>query len=188
VSAISVRYTVARKDAAEALDTAIQQLGPRKPGDESDSQHLPGGDIPSFTAFLADLKSRWPQWLPPTSREALAQNYGSLAYEVIALGQSNPALRRCLGNSYISHAEVVYAIREEMAQRMTDIVFRRTELGTGAHPGTAALDDLQELMQKELGWSAQRTAAERSAVESHLQRYHAAGTATHERGHDRASA
>ncbi len=64
-------------------------------------------------------------------------------------------------------------MREEMAPRMADIVFRRTDLGTAGHPGAAALEDLEQLMQREQGWSGARTAQERAAVEAHLGRYHA---------------
>jgi hypothetical protein len=34
-----------------------------------------------------------------------------------------------------------------------------------------ALDELQELMRAERGWSAERVAAERAAVDAHLERY-----------------
>jgi glycerol-3-phosphate dehydrogenase len=54
---------------------------------------------------------------------------------------------------------------------MTDIVFRRTELGTAGHPGTAALIELQLLLKRELGWSDQRAAAELAAVETQFERY-----------------
>jgi glycerol-3-phosphate dehydrogenase len=60
---------------------------------------------------------------------------------------------------------------------MGDIVFRRTELGTDGHPGTAALDELQALLGAELGWSEQRSAEERARVERELQRYLAAPSA-----------
>jgi glycerol-3-phosphate dehydrogenase len=54
---------------------------------------------------------------------------------------------------------------------MGDIVFRRTELGTDGHPGTAALDELQALLGAELRWSEQRSAAERAVVEREFARY-----------------
>jgi len=171
ISVISVRYTVARKDAVAALDAASAQLGARKSGAASAEQPLPGGDIADFAAFTDDLKRRWPSWLPLTGCESLAQNYGARAHAVLALAEREPALKRCLPGSHVSHAEVLYGLREEMAERMADVVFRRTELGTAAHPGAAALDELQELMRAERAWSASRTAEERAAVERHLQRY-----------------
>jgi glycerol-3-phosphate dehydrogenase len=171
LSLISVRYTVARRDAVAALDAAARQLGKRRAGTESAHQALPGGEVGDFPALLADLNRRWPRWLPPSACEGLARNYGARAQAVLALGERESRLQHCLPGSCVSHAEVVYALREEMAQRMADVVFRRTELGTAGHPGTAALDQLQQLMRAECAWSERRVAEERAAVDAHLQRY-----------------
>ena len=174
LSVISVRYTVARRDAAQTLDAAERQLGRRHAGTESSSQALYGGDIPDYAAFLANLRSRWPNWLPRVSYESLAQNYGSAIGTLLALGERETQLQRSLPGSNVSHAEVVHAVREEMAECMTDVVFRRTELGTDAQPEASALDQVQELMRQECRWSQTRAVNERAAVERHLLRYHAA--------------
>jgi glycerol-3-phosphate dehydrogenase len=87
-------------------------------------------------------------------------------------------LGHCFTGSHASLAEAVYAVRNETAQRMGDIVFRRTELGTDGHPGPAALDELQVLLSQELGWSSQRAAAERALVEQEFVRYLATPPAT----------
>jgi glycerol-3-phosphate dehydrogenase len=176
LSLISVRYTVARKDAAAVLDAAAKQLGNRGSGTESTRLPLPGGDIEDFAAFAAQLRARWPHWLPPSACEGLAQNYGSSAWAVLKFAERQSALKRCLPHSNVSHAEVVYAVREEMAQRMADVVFRRTDLGTDRHPSTAALNEVQELLRSECSWSEQRAVEERAAVERHLQRYLAGGS------------
>jgi glycerol-3-phosphate dehydrogenase len=57
-------------------------------------------------------------------------------------------------------AEVRYAIREEMAQRLSDVIFRRTELGTAGIPGDEVLRVCAAVMQGELGWSSARVAQE----------------------------
>jgi glycerol-3-phosphate dehydrogenase len=65
-----------------------------------------------------------------------------------------------------------------MAMRMTDVVLRRTGMGTNGHPGPRALDEMQDLLRRELGWSDERVADERAALERHFERYLA--TAPHE--------
>ncbi|HVW68171.1 MAG TPA: glycerol-3-phosphate dehydrogenase/oxidase [Steroidobacteraceae bacterium] len=176
LSLISVRYTVARADAVAALDRASEQLGKRQTGAESADRPLPGGEIEDFAGFLEQLRAKWPEWLPQSAREGLAQNYGTHALGILQLAEREPALRRCLPGSTISHAEIAHSLREEMAVHMSDIVFRRTDLGTAGHPDPVALEDLEKLMQHELGWSPARTAQERAAVEAHLGRYHATGS------------
>jgi glycerol-3-phosphate dehydrogenase len=61
-------------------------------------------------------------------------------------------------------AEVVHAVREEMAQTLADVVLRRTELGARGDASAAAIARCGELAARELGWSAERLAAECAAV------------------------
>jgi glycerol-3-phosphate dehydrogenase len=58
----------------------------------------------------------------------------------------------------------VHAVRAEMAVKLADCVFRRTELGTANHPGPQALETSAMLMANELGWKADRTALELAEV------------------------
>ena len=171
ISLISVRYTVARRDAVDALDLAVEQLDARGSDRDSTSEPLTGGDIDDFASAATAFQARRPQWLPEESAAGLLRNYGTNAERVLALTAREPHLARCFTGTHVSLAEAAYAARVEMAQRMGDVVFRRTELGTGGHPGAGALQELQELLGKELGWSAQRAAEERELVERHLRRY-----------------
>jgi glycerol-3-phosphate dehydrogenase len=105
------------------------------------------------------------------------RNFGTHTPRVLGLAESEPGLKRCFSNSSVTHAEAAYCVRAEMARRMTDVVFRRTELGTDGHPGGAALDELQALLARELHWSEQRVAQERAAVEREFTRYLASAPA-----------
>jgi glycerol-3-phosphate dehydrogenase len=53
-------------------------------------------------------------------------------------------------------AEVRHAIRAEMAQTLSDVVFRRTELGTAGDPGRELLVEATRTAADELGWSRDR--------------------------------
>jgi glycerol-3-phosphate dehydrogenase len=171
LSVISVRYTVARRDAAEVLDLATVQLGARSSGKGSAYLPLPGGDIGRFDTTLREHVARRPAWFPAAAVDGLVRNYGTRAADVFALGEREPALRRCFTGTQVTCAEAVHGVRTETAQRMTDVVFRRTELGTGGHPGTPALDEAQTLLARELGWSDRRLVEERTAVELEFARY-----------------
>ena len=61
-----------------------------------------------------------------------------------------------IGNSKVLKAEIVHAVREEMALKLADVVFRRTDLATGVHPGEEALKVCATLMARELGWDSGR--------------------------------
>ena len=51
---------------------------------------------------------------------------------------------------------VLHAVREEMAQTLTDVVLRRTGIGAAGHPGEKAAALHASAMQKALGWSDDR--------------------------------
>lgn len=64
--------------------------------------------------------------------------------------------------------EVRYFIEEEMAQHLSDVVFRRAALGTAQCPPTEVLQDINQIMAKHFSWSEQRQLTELTQV---LQRY-----------------
>ena len=61
-------------------------------------------------------------------------------------------------------AEVVHVIRHEQAVRLSDVVIRRTGLGSADPPEEAALSGCAAIAKAELGWDDARTAAEIAAV------------------------
>jgi glycerol-3-phosphate dehydrogenase len=105
------------------------------------------------------------------SIESLVANYGTHMHRVVAMADADPSLRRCVAGSHVTLAEVAYALRDEMVQSLSDIVLRRTELGTGGHPGEAALADVSQFVQQVRGWSAQQMADERRDLDAHFERH-----------------
>ncbi|MGH9311997.1 MAG: glycerol-3-phosphate dehydrogenase C-terminal domain-containing protein, partial [Vicinamibacterales bacterium] len=57
----------------------------------------------------------------------------------------------------VTGAEIIHAIREESAVRLSDVVMRRTPLGSMEYPGDAAARRVAEIASSELGWDARRT-------------------------------
>jgi glycerol-3-phosphate dehydrogenase len=84
----------------------------------------------------------------------------------------SPDLAHRLGNSTVLKAEVLHAIREEMAEKIGDVVFRRTDLGTGGHPGEDALQAGARLMASELGWDEKRVREETNEVRNKFTFHH----------------
>ena len=68
----------------------------------------------------------------------------------------NSSLRESIGLSCIIKAQIVHAVREEMAQNLADVVFRRTDLATGDYPGREALRECADILAAELGWTQSR--------------------------------
>ena len=68
-------------------------------------------------------------------------------------------------------AEIRYAMSQEMAVHLDDVVMRRTDLAAGSHPGRAALLATAAEMGRQLPWSAERLHQEIAATERNLQRH-----------------
>lgn len=171
VTLISVRYTVARSDAVQAVDLACDQLDRPHGAIAGDSTPLPGGDIDDFERLLRDARDRAPRWLPAVGVEPLLRNYGTRYDHILSLAEQDPRLSGCVPGSYVSFAELAHAIRAEMAQHLTDVIFRRTDLGTARHPGESAVAVVAEFMQRELGWTNARLAGELAEVDAYCTRY-----------------
>ena len=186
VTLIGIRYTTARGDAAAALDLLLQQW-PRAapPPAATASTPLIGGDVPDSAALYARAMAARPSAIAPRSLEALLCNHGSRIDELLSIAADTAEARR-LGESDTLFAEVTHAVRSEMAVRLEDVVFRRTDLGSAAHPGQAALEQAANRMQQLARWSEQRHREELERTEDLLQRHHAPAS-THSRDRREAS-
>jgi glycerol-3-phosphate dehydrogenase len=173
VTVISVRYTVARKDANDALDLAIRRYGLQARPSNSELAPLPGGDIDDFNALLAAAKSGAPRWLPTAGVEALVRNYGTHYPRILKLAADEPALARCVAGTHASLAEVAYVCRQEMAVTLGDVLFRRTEIATSEAPQPAAVAEVERVMREELALDERELERQRGWVSSHLLRYRA---------------
>jgi glycerol-3-phosphate dehydrogenase len=154
------------------MDLCARQLGGPAPGAVTDRLPLFGGDIASVEAFLAaPAEHTSPAPVPAAAVRALRELYGTVHHEVLALAADRPELAAPLaeGASTIG-AQVVYAVRAEMARRLADVVLRRTELGTAGYPGDAATGAAARLAAAELGWTPERTRAEVRAVRAVYER------------------
>jgi glycerol-3-phosphate dehydrogenase len=92
----------------------------------------------------------------------LARRYGTLAADVLRLDDDAPDLATPLvsGLPY-RKAEAIYAVREEMATTLDDVLSRRTRARLLARDATsAAAEDVARLMAPELGWDEARIRSE----------------------------
>jgi glycerol-3-phosphate dehydrogenase len=163
VSVVGVKYTTARHVAQKVVDRVFELWECKPPKSASALIPLHGGEIEQFEAFLRTQISKRPCGLGEEAIRRLVYNYGS-AYPAV-LQYLDRHAERCREDVLeVLQAEVLHGIREEMAQKLSDIVFRRTELGTAGHPGDQALRFCADIMAAELGWSPSQTQREMREV------------------------
>ena len=165
VTAVCNRYTTARGVGERAVDLAFHKLGMTPRPSRSAETTLHGGRIPTFAGLVREItQAAGADRLRPDVVEQLAHNHGSAYGEVLQLVRETPSYGVTIGASGTLAAEVIHAIRNEMAQTLADCVFRRTDLGPAGHPGDDALAGCAALMAEELRWSAARTELELAEV------------------------
>lgn len=172
VTVIGIRYTTARGDSAKALDLLLQQM-PGAPG--RSATHLTplvGGEIENFAELELAARREVPENIRSSTLNAWLRNYGA-EYRTLANLARSPQEARCLPKTDTAMAEVTHAVREEMALHLEDVVLRRTNLGSGSHPGQGAIVDAATRMQELLAWPDARRMAEIASTNQALDHHHA---------------
>jgi glycerol-3-phosphate dehydrogenase len=165
ISLIGVRYTTGRGMAEKAVDLALKKMGKSAAPSKTATTPVYGGDFDSFVNLVEQTKSRRPEGVNAEVISGLVHSYGTKAHQVLGYAKDNPKLGTRLGESKVIQAQVVHSIHQEMAERLSDVVFRRTDLGSGSHPGEQALRTCANLMAQELQWDETRRQQELDAVE-----------------------
>lgn len=178
MSVVGVKYTSARKVAQHTVDLAFKKLQRTSPPCRTHVTPLHGGQIAHFRDFLAQETFRRPRGLDPDLVRHLIYNYGSEYTQVLRhLDEDRAMAERIDEQQPVLKAAVRYAVREEMALKLADVVFRRTELGSAGNPGVAALMECAAVMADELGWDEATTQRELADVHT-LFAQHSARPAT----------
>ena len=112
-----------------------------------------GGDTGGFTEFKDRAKDRF-QGVPPDVVAHLADNYGAAMDEVLRLAEEDPALYARLDDARPEiAAEVVHAVRHEMALSLDDALFRRIGIGALGRPSEETIARVTRLMADALEWN-----------------------------------
>jgi glycerol-3-phosphate dehydrogenase len=136
------KITTYRRLAEAALALLLPELGRDAGGDWTDTEPLPGGDIPGadLAAFTSRAWQRWPR-LPRGLIERLARLYGTRMAHILGTASTVEDLGAQFGAT-LTLAEVRYLVGKEWARDADDILRRRTQLALA--PDGSAVHDLQD--------------------------------------------
>jgi glycerol-3-phosphate dehydrogenase len=164
---IGVKYTTARAVGARAADAAIRRLGkPSLRPRREPIDILPGAGIADHEALAIETARAVGLEVAPPIVRHLTTIYGDRCAAIVRLMAEKTDWRMPLvpGQPMVG-AEVIHAIRNEMAATLADIVIRRTELGAMGHPGDAVVAAIAAVAAAELQWDLQRQRAEIQRVD-----------------------
>ena len=162
------KYTTSRNLAQNLMKMVQKKLaGTLKPM-ITDKQFLSGCDIPDIAGFMSTVQKDHPDF-PKQTLEYLGHSYGTELNNLLSLARKKKEWSEPLNHDGEMLAQVVYAARNEMAQSLNDIIFRRTGLGTLGHPGSEILEKIAHTAAAELQWDNSRIDSEIEAAERTLQ-------------------
>lgn len=153
-------------------------MGVRPPVSVTATTPIFGGRIDDFEGFLRRVVEQRPYGLDRAVLESLVHNYGCEYTRVLRHIERDPGLAQRVPGSSVLKAEIVHAVREEMAETLGDVVFRRTELGTAGDPGEEALATCAGLMAAESGWDEERVRKEIEEVKKEFPSHRSAAEPT----------
>lgn len=164
LSVVGVKYTTARDVAEKAVNRVFDKLGRRRPATLSRRTPLLGGQMRQLDAFVADTLRARPSWVSEAVMRRLVFNYGTTYPDVLRWAKEDVGLAGRLTGTDVLRAEVAHAVQEEMALRLVDVVFRRTELGSAGPVDPVTLTECSAIMAEELGWDESRRLQELDEV------------------------
>ncbi len=160
ITLVGVRYTTARGVAEKVINLVFNKIGKKPPVCKTAVTPIHGGEIGPYDEFFRSSMEQRPPEVREDVMNSLLYSYGSDYKAVLSYIRTDPRWAEPLGHTTVIGAEVLNAVRNEMAQKLGDVVFRRTDLGTGVYPGHEALNRCSEIMAGELGWDAHRAKME----------------------------
>jgi glycerol-3-phosphate dehydrogenase len=149
------KYTTSRGLAENVLRLVMQKTGKGYKKSVTAKQYLAGCEIKDINAFVASAKTA-NQDFSGSTVDYLARIYGTELTGVMDITRSDKKYATPLNADGEMPAQILYAIKNEMARSLTDILIRRTGIGTLGNPGSSVLESIAETASRELNWSAAR--------------------------------
>ncbi len=161
------KWTTYRKMAEDSVDHALKMFNLTAPQPRCQTAQLP---IIGATHYQENgaLELQQKYGFDPEVAAYLQRTYGDQAERVAQLAQAGYAAR-LVENHPVLEAEVLYAVRYELAERVIDLLARRMPLALlDTQAARRAAPRVLELMAGELGWDERRREQERLLTEMRL--------------------
>lgn len=167
VTVVGGKLTTFRQLAEDAVNDVFVRLGRRAPRCVTASLPLPGavGDRRRARDFILE------QGLSARTADRLVALYGGRSVDVVREAGDDPELLEVVhGPTGAIGAELVFAVRREMARTLTDILARRVLLAFEPGHGRESLEQILAVLAPRLGWDEGRSTAEVEEYDAWLRR------------------
>jgi glycerol-3-phosphate dehydrogenase len=170
VSIVGGKLTTYRNLAEHTVDMVFRKLARRSPPCRTADFPLLGAVPGGFELFEATFGAT--SGLSEETTRRLLRVYGTRAAEVLETAGDEPELLAPIGDEPGTlGAEVVHAIRHELAETLTDVLMRRTMIGMGRSAGVGPDRAAADLAVSRLGWTEERAGSEVEAFRAYVERF-----------------
>jgi glycerol-3-phosphate dehydrogenase len=157
------KFTTSRNLATEVLKLVSKKL--KKPLWDSVTEnfYLSGCEIKDMKQFMITQHVNYADFSEQTI-EYVSRNYGTDSDVVFKIARDNPRFAEVISHDGEILAEIVYAIKYENAKTLTDIMLRRTGIGTLGNPGKDIIEKIINIAAEMLNWDKKRIEEENESV------------------------
>jgi glycerol-3-phosphate dehydrogenase len=166
VSVVGVKYTTGRGVGEQVVDLIGQKLEGRRRPCRTGTTRLPGAGFDDLQAERQRAHDATGMLWPREVAYAIVATHGTAWADLAALAQSDGALGEVLPGTLVPAAVIVHAVRREMAVTLSDVLLRRTGIGSAGYPGDAVVDACAQVMADACGWDRARVTQEKADVRS----------------------
>ncbi len=155
ISIIGGKLTTYRSLAEQAVDKIAKLQKKKLPACRTRDNLLPG----TWGREVALERLQSLGVLSDAGVSRLLSIYGGRATAICDICDSNQSLARAIDEQgRVLGAEVVFALREEFARTLADVVFRRMMIGLDADQGRPLYETIADIAAGETGWSKEQRA------------------------------
>jgi glycerol-3-phosphate dehydrogenase len=159
---IGVKYTTAAYIAEEIIRKINPSIKRKK---ILDQPKLIGGEIDNLYKFKTEIQSKFNKKIEANELNSLIHNYGTEITNIV-----NP-IHEWKEKEDVIKAKTIFSIKEEMANTLSDVILRRTEIGTSEMPQNSVIDLIANAMANELGWNEEKKKKEISQLMNHYPKF-----------------
>ncbi len=145
------KYTTSRNLGEKVVDLIEKKLKRDHVRSRTGKEYLHGSEIRDMDKFIVSAVAENSDFREESIRY-LARNYGTEYRQVLEIARKKKRYAEVLNSDGEILAQVVYAVKNEMAFTLKDIVLRRTGLGTLGNPGKGILKKAAKAAGRELKW------------------------------------
>jgi glycerol-3-phosphate dehydrogenase len=157
------KYTTSRNLATEVVKLVSKKL--KRPLSDSVTKngYLSGCKIKDMKQFMITQHLNYADFNRQTI-EYVSRNYGTDSNVVFKIARDNPRFAEVISHDGEILAEIVFALKYENAKTLTDIMLRRTGIGTLGNPGKDIIEKIAHIAAEMLNWDQKRIEEENASV------------------------